>query len=426
MVKEVEKLIRIVGKGNLLEAVFIREGSFQHANLHNCMDHRNHIGLSKFINKEEQEPLDKYFNLKFSLQGLFLIYVQAYRVLAENAQLNTQEVIDKIYAAVESGRISTTYNALGELLEEIVDQVELTEDQKKLKLLSILANPKGETLFNNNNDFEKQVLNNVKKLLKINYANEFDKEFSLCKEVINHYYSIHDIKVDKDIALLFSSYGIFSTCTGNRDILSLNQYINEKARVINTPLYYSYILKLINVLSKIELPHRNGFTKYTLNYRGISELNGTFTAAREQDSQDSLYPKNIKRTLEQLLKNQNSDAFEQLVTNPENTYYSVPQSECRLNSTISNKKNKNHKNTFCKLALGMFILSVGLYAADYFFMEQKLFNSMNPQTNLIIAAVLTIVVIYALFQLLQDPPHSAVKDTTINDFANGPTQPNRS
>ncbi len=74
----------------------------------------------------------------------------------------------------------------------------------------------------------------------------------------------------------------------------------------------------------------------------------------------------------------------------------------------------------------MFILSVGLYAADYFFMEQKLFNSMNPQTNLIIAAVLTIVVIYALFQLLQDPPHSAVKDTTINDFANGPTQPNRS
>ncbi|WP_265015021.1 hypothetical protein [Wolbachia endosymbiont (group B) of Camptogramma bilineatum] len=142
-------------------------------------------------------------------------------------------------------------------------------------------------------------------------------------------------------------------------------------------------------------------------------MNGTFTAAREQDSQDSLYPKNIKRTLEQLLKNQNSDAFEQLVTNPENTYYSVPQSECRLNSTINNKKNKNHKNTFCKLALGMFILSVGLYAADYFLMEQKLFNSMNPQTNLIIAAVLTIVVIYALSQLLkppQEPPLSTVDD----------------
>ncbi len=205
----------------------------------------------------------------------------------------------------------------------------------------------------------------------------------------------------------------------------------EKARVINTPLYYSYILQLIKVLRKIELPYRNGFTKYTLNYRGISELNGTFTAAREQDSQDSLYPKNIKRTLEQLLKNQNSDAFEQLVTNPENTYYSVPQSECRLNSSISNKKNKNHKNTFCKLALGMFILSIGLYTADYFFMEQKLFNSITnilPQNNLInfiVAAVLTIVIVYALFQLLkspQEPPHSTINDTTINSFANGPIQ----
>ncbi|BET35439.1 MULTISPECIES: WD1261 family protein [Wolbachia] len=431
MVKEVEELIKIVGKGNLLEAAFIRLGSFQHADLHHCMDCRNHIGLSEFINKKEQEPLDKYFNLKFSLQGLFLIYVQAYRVLAENAQFNTQEVIDKIYAAVESKKIPTLCDTSKKLLREIVDQVELTEDQKKLKLFNILANPKGEALFNNNDDFEKQVLNNVKKLLKISYANEFDKEFSLCKEVINHYYSIHSIKIDKDIALLFSSYGIFSTCTGNGDILSLNQYINEKARVINTPLYYSYILQLINVLRKIELPYRNGFTKYTLNYRGISELNGTFTAAREQDSQDSLYPKNIKRTLEQLLKNQNSDAFEQLVTNPENTYYSVPQSECRLNSTISNKKNKNHKNTFCKLALGMFILSIGLYTADYFFMEQKLFNSITnilPQNNLInfiVAAVLTIVIVYALFQLLkspQEPPHSTINDTTINSFANGPMQ----
>lgn len=45
----------------------------------------------------------------------------------------------------------------------------------------------------------------------------------------------------------------------------------------------------------------------------------------------------------------------------------------------------------------MFILSVGLYVADYFLMEQKLFNSMKnifPQDNIsnpAIAAVLTIV-----------------------------------
>lgn len=66
----------------------------------------------------------------------------------------------------------------------------------------------------------------------------------------------------------------------------------------------------------------------------------------------------------------------------------------------------------------MFILSVGLYVADYFLMEQKLFNSMKnilPQTNLIIAAVLAIVVVYALFQLLkspQEPPLSTVNEMT--------------
>lgn len=66
----------------------------------------------------------------------------------------------------------------------------------------------------------------------------------------------------------------------------------------------------------------------------------------------------------------------------------------------------------------MFILSVGLYAADYFFMEQKLFNSMKnilPQdniTNLAIAAVLTIVIVYALFQLSQKPPLSTVNGMT--------------
>ncbi len=69
----------------------------------------------------------------------------------------------------------------------------------------------------------------------------------------------------------------------------------------------------------------------------------------------------------------------------------------------------------------MFVLSVGLYVADYFLMEQKLFNSMKnilPQdniTNLAIAAVLTIVIVYALFQSLkspQEPPLSTVNGMT--------------
>lgn len=112
MVKEVEELIKIVGKGNLLEALFIRLGSFQHANLACSIDHRNHFGLSEFIGKEK-EPLDEHFNLRFSLQGLFLIYTQAHKVLIENAQLNTQGVIDKIY-------ISISKDELGKQLSSII------------------------------------------------------------------------------------------------------------------------------------------------------------------------------------------------------------------------------------------------------------------------------------------------------------------
>lgn len=52
MVKEVEELTKIVGKGNLLEALFIFLGNFQHANLTGKIDHRNHIGLSSFVRKK--------------------------------------------------------------------------------------------------------------------------------------------------------------------------------------------------------------------------------------------------------------------------------------------------------------------------------------------------------------------------------------
>ncbi|WP_265042572.1 hypothetical protein [Wolbachia endosymbiont (group A) of Sphecodes monilicornis] len=100
MIKEIEELIKIVGKGNLLETLFIFLGSFQHADLGRFMDHRNHFGLSEFIQKQD-EQLDYYFNLKFSLQGLFLIYALAYRILSENNNLNTKDVIDKIYEVIK-------------------------------------------------------------------------------------------------------------------------------------------------------------------------------------------------------------------------------------------------------------------------------------------------------------------------------------
>ncbi|WP_353283227.1 hypothetical protein [Wolbachia endosymbiont (group A) of Pogonocherus hispidulus] len=413
MVKEVEELIKIVGKGNLLEALFIRLGSFQHADLDRSMDHRNHTDLSAFIQKQD-EQLDYYFNLKFSLQGLFLIYAQAYRVLAENAHLNTQEVIDKIYAAVESEKTSTTYNALGKLLREIVDQAGLTEDQKKLKLLNVLANPKRDPIFETVEDFEDKVLIDVRKLLSEENIlnNKYDREFALNKCIIDFYYSIHqDIKVDKDVALLFSIY--------YEKLSPFNKTVKREVLGIDKNPFIEFLAQALHM---IKLSSRDGTIKYTINHEGVDRQE----EGLKMDG-PKLYPINAKNTLEQLLKKQSSDEFEQLVTSPENIYYSVPQEEngCRPNFIISKKKEKDYKNTICKLILGMFVLSVGLYVADYFFMEQKLFNSIkdvlpqNNLTNLIVAAVLTIVVVYALFQLLkspQEPPLSTVNGMTSENL----------
>ncbi len=168
---------------------------------------------------------------------------------------------------------------------------------------------------------------------------------------------------------------------------------------------------LAKALHMIKLSSRD---KYTIDHENVDRQE------KELKMDGLIYPINTKNTLEQLLKNQNSDEFEQLVTSPKNIYYSVPQEEnkCRPNFIVSKKKEKDHKNTVCKLILGMFVLSVGLYVADYFLMEQKLFNSIKnvlPQdnlTNLIVGAVLTIVIVYALFQLSQKPPLSTVNGMT--------------
>lgn len=395
MVKEVEELIKIVGKGNLLEALFIFLGSFQHANLDRCMDHRNHIGLSEFINKKERASLDEYFNLKFSLQGLFLIYALAYRILSENNNLNTKDVIDEIYKVIKESK-------LGKDVNEVVDG-------RKLDLLNILANPKREPIFKTEEDFENKVLIGLRKLLNEgNTLNKYDREFALNKCIIDFYYSIHqDIKVDKDVALFLSLGSHYkelspSNKTVRREVLEICEH----------QLIESYIVHLAGKLHMIGLSSRD---KYTIDHENVDRQE----KALKMDG--LIHPINTKNTLEQLLKNQNSDEFEQSVTSPDNIYYSVPQEEnkCRPNPITSKKKEKDHKNTVCKLILGMFILSVGLYVADYFLMEQKLFNPIKgvlPQdnfANLVIAAVLTIVIVYALFQLLkppQEPPLSTVDD----------------
>ncbi|MBA8754449.1 MULTISPECIES: WD1261 family protein [Wolbachia] len=401
MIKEIEELIKIVGKGNLLETLFIFLGSFQHADLGRFMDHRNHFGLSEFIRKKE-EPLDKYFNLKFSLQGLFLIYAQAYQILSENNNLNTKDVIDKIYEVIKGSE-------LNEYINEVVDG-------RKLDLLNILANPKREPIFKTEEDFENKVLIGLRKLLSEgNILNKYDREFALNKCVISSYYSIHDIKADKDIALFFSLGGHY------KELSSSNKTVKrEVLEICENQLIESYIMFLAGKLHMIGLSSRD---KYTIDHENVDRQE----KALKMDG--LIYPINTKNTLEQLLKNQNSDEFEQLITSPDNIYYSVLQeeNECRPNPITSKKKEKDHKNTVCKLILGMFVLSVGLYVADYFFMEQKLFNPIKgvlPQdnfANLVIAAVLTIVIVYALFQLSQEPPLSTVNKMT-NENLGQPVQ----
>ncbi|WP_143689900.1 WD1261 family protein [Wolbachia endosymbiont of Nilaparvata lugens] len=396
MVKEVEELIKIVGKGNLLEALFIFLGNFQHANSTGEIDHRNHIGLSSFVRKKE-ESLDKYFNLQFSLQGLFLIYTQAYKILSGSNNLSTQDIIDEIYKVIKESE-------LGKDIHEIVDG-------RKLDLLNVLANPKRESIFKTAEDFENKVLIDVRRLLsEENALNEYDREFTLNKCIINFYYSIHNIKVDKDIALFFSLGSHYKKLSSSNKTVK-----REVLEICEDPLIEGYIMLLADSLHKIELSSRD---KYTVDYENVD-----WQEKKQSKVNGLIYPINKKNTLERLLNNQNSDEFEQLVTSSENIHYLVPQKE------------KDRKNTSYKLALGMFILSVGLYTADYFFMEQKLFNSITnilPQNNLInfiVAAVLTIVIVYALFQLLkspQEPPHSAVNGAIINDLTNGPTQSRRS
>ncbi|WP_265029900.1 WD1261 family protein [Wolbachia endosymbiont (group A) of Philonthus cognatus] len=408
MIKEIEelikeKLIKIVGKGNLLETLFIFLGGFQHADLDRSMDRRNHFGLSAFI-KKEREPLDEYFNLKFSLQGLFLIYAQAYKILSENNELSTEDVINRIYKVVEESGLNQDIN-------EVVDG-------SKLDLLNILANPKGEPIFKTEEDFENKVLIGLRKLLSEgNTLNKYDREFALNKCITDFYYSIHqDIKVDRGVVLLFSIFGNYH---------KLSEYHKESIKkeslsIIDNVVVSTYIMNLTRLLQSINLKDQDRATKYTLDCEKIGSLNRTFniSASAGYNNQGFLCLKRAGPTLKHLLKEQNSNKFEERIKN--NTHYSAPQeeNEGRPNFIVSKEKEKDHKNTVCKLILGMFVLSVGLYVADYFFMEQKLFNSIKnvlPQdnlTNLIVGAVLTIVIVYALFQLSQEPPLSTVNKMT--------------
>ncbi|WP_339045155.1 hypothetical protein [Candidatus Mesenet endosymbiont of Agriotes lineatus] len=215
--QQLEKLVKVFGKGNLLEAIFIFLGGFQNMISHNYSkleqtDHRNFFHFYEFINKTKTQPLDRYFKLKLSLQGLCLIYEKAYKILNHHNHLDAQEVIDKIYIIA----------AIDQELGKIAKMVEGAKD-KSIKLLNIIVNPKGKSLFNNSDDFETKILKNIRELVnKTNRINnpdviansqvsecldktEKDKEL-LCMtnaflygELVQLYCKIHNINVDENV-----------------------------------------------------------------------------------------------------------------------------------------------------------------------------------------------------------------------------------
>jgi hypothetical protein len=254
----------------------------------------------------------------FSLQGLFLIYGKAYKALENGNQLSTQEVIHEIY----------NYHDL--IKYKIINQEQLTEDQKKLKFLNLLANPKRQLIFKTEEDFENKVLTDIKKLLNEENANTTsngcDREFVLNKCVIDYYYSIHQgVKVDRDVVLAFSICGnYYKLSEYNKELIE-----KEKVPIIDNVKILTYILNLVGLLQSINPRDRNENrhkpAKYILNYEFLKAKKRLFN----QREREILSPKNIESTLKQLLQHQNSYEFEKRVTDPKNIYYSAPQTENR-------------------------------------------------------------------------------------------------
>ncbi|WP_253302304.1 hypothetical protein [Wolbachia endosymbiont of Psylliodes chrysocephala] len=266
-------------------------------------------------------------------------------------------------------------------------------------------------------DFEDRIIKDVKDVLETSNIKDPD----LYNKVIDYYYSIHQIKVNKNITLLFSSTK-----------MSQHLFSTGKDRTVSIdPYSYVYFYVLAGMLSVIE-PGKNGLAVYGLNDFHIGSNRSTFPKFFYLDSNRSTFPpyyhckcvenvcidplyrthyENMSYNIpKELLKNQDRFEFERIVNR---NAYCVTRQETKYTE---------HKNTVCKLILGMFILSVGLSVADYFLMEQKLFNSIkdvlpqNNLTNLIVAAVLTIIVVYALFQLLKSPQESPL--STVNEMMN--------
>lgn len=409
MTKEVKELIKIVGKGNLLEALFICLGSFHNPIQEGSIDTRcKSVPLYRFIKKETNDQLDYYFNLRYSLEGMLNIYAIVFDALNRNSELSTEELIDEIHKTMNgNGNIHITESPF---CNNTLQQEQLTNNQQKLKLLNDFVNPKGKTLFETKQDFENSIVTNVRELLKKEYSsilNEYDKKFIQNKCIVDHFYSIHeDIKLDKEVILVIVSSNHARLSKDNRLI------VKEKLPIRKNVSIFSYLTYLMSLLGEIQFSSENGFITYKFNPDSINRREKMFIEHNYDESH--IYLKNQASILGQLLENQDSNKFEEIVTNPQN-YYSALQEKNGYIPHISSKKNHTgYKNVVCMLIVGAFALSAGFCAFDYFFMEQEL---LQPVKNILplVAAVLTIVAVYALFQLLQCPPEDKMNEIGISN-----------
>ncbi|WCR53634.1 MAG: hypothetical protein PG981_000656 [Wolbachia endosymbiont of Ctenocephalides orientis wCori] len=288
-----------------------------------------------------------------------------------------------------------------------------------------MGNPKGEPIFTTEEDFEGKILTSIRKMVN-KEKDESHREFTLNKYVVDCYYSIQKgIKVDKHTALLFSIGSNYKKLSKSYKILIKKEYLP----IIDNPIIIEYVSYLAKLLQKISLKNIGNVIKYTFDLKDIDDFNSSINGLREDREENNLgflYPKNLKSTLECLLEEQDSKKFEKIVTNPENVHY-LPYKKIDLNIFDNNKKREEYKNTVCKLILCVFMLSVMLCAADSLCMKQKLFNPMknvlpqNDIANLVIASVLTIMIVYSLFQLLKTsqklPPKQEPPSTAVNGVA---------
>ncbi|WCR53674.1 MAG: hypothetical protein PG981_000696 [Wolbachia endosymbiont of Ctenocephalides orientis wCori] len=370
MTKEVvEELIKIVGKGNLLEAMFICLGSFHNPIQEGSIDTRcKSVPLYRFIKKETNDRLDYYFNLRYSLEGMLNIYAIVFDALNRDSKLSTEELIGEIHKTMNGN--SNIHITESPFCNNTLQQEQLIDNQQKLKLLNNFINPKGKTLFETEQDFENSIVTNVRELLKkedSSVLNEYDKKFTQNKCVIDHFYSIHeDIKLDKEVILVIVGSNHARLSEDNRLI------VKEKLPMRENVSIFSYLTYLMSLLGEIQFSSENGFITYKFNSDFINQQEKGLI--KYQYDEIYLYPKNQASTLDQLLKNQDSNKFEEIVTNHQN-YYSALQEKNGYIPHISSKKNHTgYKNVACMLIVGAFALSAGFCVLIVFLWNKSYFS----------------------------------------------------